>query len=225
MLGLPEPKRKRRKKPGRKPTGTCSDAPHRTRPVHRRYEPVHVVLRVRKDVPRLRKAAAFAAIRAAALRKIGKRLGFRVVHASIQGTHLHFIVEAEDREVLSRGMQALAISIAPGGSTAAGAVAGKVFAFRYHATPITPRQTRNALAYVLNNWRRHREDVLGEERQRAAMLDPYASGLSFDGWRESTVWQLPDGYEPLPVSPATTWLLRIGWRRHGALIGVREVPS
>jgi putative transposase len=222
VLGLVEPKRKRRKKPGRKPTGKCSDAPHRRRPVHRRSDPVHVVLRVKKDVPRLRKMTAFAAIRAA-LRKIGKRLGFRVVHASIQHNHLHFLVEAEDRELLSRGMQALAISIAKRLNRAWGR-SGKVFAYRFHATPITnPRQARNALAYVLNNWRRHREDF-GGERQRAAVLDPYASGLSFEGWAEHTRWEIPKGYEPLPVKPAKTWLLRVGWQR-GARISVHEVPS
>ena len=38
---------------------------------------------------------------------------------------------------------------------------GKVFQFRYHRVDITtPRQMRCALAYVLNNWRRHREDVM-----------------------------------------------------------------
>lgn len=35
---------------------------------------------------------------------------------------------------------------------------------------------------------------------------------------------LPVDYEPLPVSRPQTWLLSVGWRRHG-LISVREVPG
>jgi hypothetical protein len=125
--------------------------------------------------------------------------------------------------VLTRGMQALAISIARR-MNRVWKRSGKVFAYRFHATPIAnPRQARNALAYVLNNWRRHREDF-GGERQRAALLDPYASGVSFDGWRERSEWEIPTGYEPLPVRPARTWLLRAGWRRGGAPISVHEVP-
>ena len=35
---------------------------------------------------------------------------------------------------------------------------------------------------------------------------------------------VPDGYEPLPVAGAHSWLLTTGWRRH-ELIGLREVPG
>lgn len=222
-LALPLPKVKRRKKPGRKPTGRCSDAPHRKRPVHRKHHPIHVVLRVRKDVPRLRKSKLFVAIRVA-LRKLGMKLGFRVVHASIQHNHLHFLVEAVDRTVLSRGMQALAISLARKINCACKRT-GKVFAYRFHATEITnPRQARNALAYVLNNWRRHREDV-ASELARAATLDPYATGFAFDGWREADAARVPEGFEPLPSAPPKTWLLRVGWRLHHPLIGAFELPA
>jgi len=31
------------------------------------------------------------------------RLGFRLVHYSIQGNHLHLIVEAQDEKALARG--------------------------------------------------------------------------------------------------------------------------
>lgn len=59
---------------------------------------------------------------------------------------------------------------------------GHVFADRYHQEIIkTPRQARRTLSYVLNNWRKHRED-LENPRAMAAKLDPYASGLAFMGW-------------------------------------------
>jgi REP element-mobilizing transposase RayT len=221
VLALPKPKA--RKKPGPKPSGKRRDPRHRERPAHSRHHPVHVVLRVRKDVPRLRKARAFQAIRAA-LRAMGARVGFRVVHASIQHNHFHFLIEAEDRRALSRGVQALAISLARRINKAYGRK-GKLFAYRFHATAITsPRQARNALAYVLNNWRHHRED-LANPIARASALDPYATGVAFDGWREASAWRVPDGYEPLPVTSPETWLLRIGWRRAGPALGVYAVPS
>ena len=43
--------------------------------------------------------------------------------------------------------------------------AGKVFPDRYHAQIIrTPRQARHALAYVLNNWRKHGENKLADRK-------------------------------------------------------------
>jgi hypothetical protein len=144
-----------------------------------------------------------------------------VVHASIQHNHLHFLVEAEDRRALTRGMQALAISLARRINKRIGR-SGKLFAFRFHATAITnPRQTRNALSYVLNNWRHHKEH-LANPRARTMALDPYATGHAFDGWREDVTF--PDGFEPLPATSAETWLLRIGWRRAGPPISAFAIP-
>ena len=221
-LALPKPKAKhggKRAGAGR-PKGKGSDAPHRARPVHKKRHPVHVVLRAKQDVPRLRKANTFAAIRAA-MRAMGAKLDFRVVHASIQKNHLHFLVEAGDRHALTRGMQAFAISLARRINVTCGR-RGKVFAHRYHATTITnPLQARNALAYVLNNWRHHREDERNL-RARTAALDPYSTALAFDGWREATAWTAPD-FAPLPAARPETWLLKIGWRHH-PLISVYEVP-
>jgi REP element-mobilizing transposase RayT len=200
---------------GRKPTGAKHDAPHRKRPALSSKHPVHVVLRARRDVPRLRTGRAYAAIRRVLVRCLGKA-DFRVVHLSIQKNHLHFLVEANDRRALTNGMQSLAINAARALNRELGRE-GKVFAFRYHATQITTTwQTRNALTYVLNNWRKHRED-LENRRTMAARIDPYSSGISFTGWSIDERFAVPPGYDPLPVSPPTTWLLSTGWRRHGRI--------
>ena len=101
---------------------------------------------------------------------------------------------------------------------------GKVFAYRYHATAISnPRQMRNALSYVLNNWRRHNEDEKNHAA-RMATLDPYSTAIHFRGWKEAPKFAVPNGYEPLPSAEATTWLLRLGWQRHG-LISAYDVPG
>jgi REP element-mobilizing transposase RayT len=211
-----------RKGAGRKKTGRCSDAPHRERPAIRKHEVQHVVLRTRKDVPRLRRGATYAAISRALRHTLGEH-AFRVVHTSIQHNHLHFLIEADNKAAFSHGMRSLAI-------TAALAInkvcdrSGEVFAYRYHATAIrTPRQMRNALAYVLNNWRRHREDERSPAA-RMATLDPYSTAIHFRGWKQAPKFGVPAGYEPLPSAEATTWLLRIGWERHG-LISAFAVPG
>ncbi len=91
---------------------------------------------------------------------------------------------------------------------------GKVFEFRYHDTRITtPRQARNTLSYVLNNWRKHVQDVSNGRLSRRA-LDPYASGRALGAW--STTVET-DGPSILPVSPARTSLLRTDWLRFGRL--------
>lgn len=156
------------------------DPRHRARRELASKHPIHVVLRTRPELPRLRCGSAYRATRRVLRRYLG-RLDFRIVHVSIQHNHFHFLVEALNRRALSSRMQSLAINLANAINKDLGR-AGKVFAHRYHDTQITTaRQARSALAYVLNNWRHHRED-LASPRAMAAYLDPYASGLSFPGW-------------------------------------------
>src|SRR5207244_3065593 len=60
---------------------------------------------------------------------------------------------------------------------------GRVFADRYHVRVIkSPRQARNTLSYVLNNWRKHREDQAG--LPATWLVDPFSSGISFPDWKE-----------------------------------------
>ena len=208
---------------GRKATGKRVGPRHRPRPELSRHHPVHVVLKAVPEVGRLRRAKAYRAIRAALARALA-RGDFRVIHVSVQHNHIHLIVEADDRAALTRGIQGLSIAAAKRLNAELGRARGRVFLHRYHSTILTaPRQVRHCLAYVLNNWRRHRQD-----RGVASSVDRFSSGVSFDGWKETGgidfLKALPVDYEPLPVSRPQTWLLSVGWRRHG-LISVREVPG
>jgi REP element-mobilizing transposase RayT len=192
---------------GRKKSGLRRhDPPHRRRPELSSRHPVHVVLRTTRHIDRLRCGDIYHAIRRVLPRYLGLP-DFRIVHLSIQHNHLHLIVEAADRVRLARRMQSFGISAARAINRAHNIPRGQVFAYRYHATQIrTPRQARNTLAYVLNNWRRHRED-LQTEQTRNAWLDPYSSALSFTGW--SRRFAMPPGYLALPVSPPATALLKM----------------
>ncbi len=110
----------------------------------------------------------------------------------------------------------------------AGRRRGAVFPDRYHEEIIaTPRQARNALCYVLNNWRKHRE----AQRELAAgwLIDPFSSAWAFGGWAERGdspfAWKTRETYAPMLTAYPQTWLLREGWRRGGGAVSVYEVPG
>ncbi len=171
---------------------------------------------------------------AVAMRELHDRAegAFRIVHISIQRDHVHLLVEADHERALSNGMQRFQISAAKHMNAAISVRRterrrGSVFPDRFHQEIIeTPRQARHALSYVLNNWRKHRED--GAAVARAWNVDPFSTGISFDGWKQredADVWWKPrEGYDPLVVYLPRTWLLRVGWRKHGA-ISWTEVPG
>src|SRR5215468_5148623 len=101
----------KRRGAGRPPKGTRAGSPHKQRPfLHARY-PVHVTLRVVSAVGNLRRRCVYQAIREATL-TTARREDFRIVHLSIQRTHVHLLVEANDKAALARGMQGFQISAA-----------------------------------------------------------------------------------------------------------------
>lgn len=231
MVGVVEEKVKgkrggRRIGAGRKKTGRKLGGPHRARPPLLKKHPVHVVLRTTREFQRhvgtLRQRCFYEAIRRVLVRYLEGE-NFRVVHISIQKNHLHLLVEAANGKALSRGMQSFNINAARAINGAWGR-SGKVFAFRYHATQIkSDRYARNALSYVLNNWRRHREDF-ANGRLDTARLDEYSSAISFTGWTLRFGTPSDPTYEPLPVSPPRTSLLREDWKLYG-LISHDETPG
>src|SRR5258705_4361652 len=96
---------------GRKPTGKrAGSAPKERAELFARH-PVHVVLRVVGAVGNLRRRFTYKAIREATL-TTALREDFRIVHLSIQRTHLHLIVEANNKSALALGMQGFQISAA-----------------------------------------------------------------------------------------------------------------
>jgi REP element-mobilizing transposase RayT len=240
----------KRRGAGRPPKGRRAGAPHKKRPDLKPRFPVHVVLRVADDVGSLRKRHMYKAVREATISVAKRELhdkrngAFRIVHISIQRNHIHLLVEADHKLALSRGMQSFQISAAkhlnravsvvslrPGTPEYARAMAkrrrGTVFPDRFHQEIITTRkQARHTLAYVLNNWRKHREDREG--LASTWQVDPFSTGVFFDGWkeREDALTYMPyrSSYEPMVVYLPKTWLLREGWRMHG-LISFDYVPS
>ena len=183
--------------------------------------PCHVTLKVRRELPNLRTKHTVREIERSFVRGC-ERGSFRVVHYSIQSDHAHFVVEASGREALGRGMKSLAARFARAVNRALGR-SGRVLADRYHLRVLrTPREVRNALAYVLLNVRRHLAQRRGRAAVRGAAIDPASSGRWFDGWRRRRGADSRAG--PSAVAAPHTWLLETGWRRHG-LISPSEVPG
>jgi REP element-mobilizing transposase RayT len=192
---------------------------HRPRARVRAGTPVHISLRIRPDAAGLRRRKQHQAIRAV-MRKTGLKVGFRICQYSIQGNHLHLICEATDERTLARGVQGFSSLAARRINRILGR-RGKVFADRYHCHALTtPREVRNALCYVLNNWRRHEED-----RGTWWRTDPFSSADAFDGWTIGAVEPPSQRDGPAPVAPAESWLLTTGWRQYHPLISPTEVPG
>jgi hypothetical protein len=190
---------------------------HVRRPALTAAHPLHVTIRFAEGLPSLREPVLLARVRAA-LRAGKERFGLRVCHYSVQGNHMHLIVEASSRRALTLGMRGLGVRIARGVNGALGR-SGRIIGDRYHARALeSPRATRNALVYVLLNAARH--------RGRSERLDPASSGAVFDGWRTPPLARAgspPGDVADTVVAPAV-WLLRKAWRR-GGLIDPRVVPG
>jgi REP element-mobilizing transposase RayT len=220
----------KRRGAGRKPKGARAGEQHAARPAFKPYHALHVVMRIMADVGTLRRRKMYKALRAATI-TAALRERFRIVHVSLQRTHVHLIVEAEHKEALARGMQGFLISAARHINTALGdgqrRRRGPVFADRYHLEVITtPTRARHAISYVLNNFRKHGEDREG--LPSTWLVDPFSSGISFPDWKElqdqAWMWPIRETYDPLMVRRPQSWLLREGWKLAGE-ISAREVPS
>jgi len=221
----------KRRGAGRRPSGPRAGERHCRRPDFKASQPLHVVLRLVPAVGNLRRRTLYKAMRNATI-TAALREHVRITHISLQRTHVHMLVEAEHKAALARGLQGFQVSAAKHINTALGDGArrrrGKVFADRYHAELITsPTQARNAIRYVLSNWRRHKEDRQG--LPSTWLVDPFSSGILFPDWLELQdqpwMWPLRDTYDPLVVRTPRSWLLAEGWKRAGGPISAREVPG
>ncbi len=210
---------------GRKPKGLRAGVTHARRAALDPSKPLHITLRVVAAAAGLRTDKAYRAIRRALVVTAFSQLGFRIVHFSVQRTHIHMICEADNKDSLARGMQSFKISAAKQLNRELGRH-GRVFADRYHVEILgTPTQANHTLSYVLNNWRKH-----GEHRNTAGLyrgrVDPFSSGAQFYGW-SAPRWRTslyPRGYERVAIAAPLTWMLGVGYLRGGP-ISVFAVPA
>jgi REP element-mobilizing transposase RayT len=177
----------RRDGSGRKRLAPRALVPHRSRESVERLLPVHVTLRMANTVYNLRSERSFNALKRA-LRGAADRFGTRIIHFSVQGNHIHLIVETPDRESLYRAMKGLSVRIARRMNRMMNRK-GQVIGSRYHTNVLrSHRATWNVLHYVRENHRKH----FGKPGE-------WRTGISTDYFSS---WAKPI---PLPA-PKTTYL-------------------
>lgn len=173
----------------------------------------------------LRSQRGFACV-ARALAAERSRGELRIVHYSVQGNHLHLIVETADRETLARRMQGFGVRLARAINAMMRRRRGRVLGDRYHARVLaTPREAHRAIRYVLHNHATHTARNAAarssaqptapsrKRRSHAAVtsaLDLFSSAVTRaierDGPSGGT------GLVPLVAEPQS-WLLERGWLR------------
>jgi REP element-mobilizing transposase RayT len=159
----------KRRGAGAKRKGPRPRVEHQTRPELKPRFPVHVTSRILDGVCHLRQRHVFQLLKRA-FQSANQADEFHVVEYSVQGNHIHFLVEAEDTRALARGMQGLSVRVAKALNRAMRR-RGRVFADRYHAVVLrSPTQTARALHYVLHNRQHH-----APARYSASWRDPFSS--------------------------------------------------
>jgi REP-associated tyrosine transposase len=154
-----------RKGAGRKPKRERGGVPHLMRPALKRRFPVHATWKMGSAVWKLRSQRCFSVLKRA-MWKGSDQFGFRLVHYSVMGDHMHLLVEATDRRALGRGMKGLGVRIARALNRLMRR-RGNVLGDRYHAHILkTPTEVKRARHYLLTNAHKHYGWV---------GADPYAS--------------------------------------------------
>jgi len=143
----------KRRRGGRPPNGETAGVSHlRREPLKARF-PLHVTWRMRDHVWNLRAKRCLSVIQRAFL--VGRKDNFQVVHYAVMGNHVHMLVEADDNEALSRGMQGLAVRVVCALQQVMGK-RGSVFKDRFHSRVLrSPTEVKYARLYILNNARHH----------------------------------------------------------------------
>ena len=191
---------------------------HMKRPKVKYSTPLHLTLRLKKDLVNLRCGDVELAFETAAIK--AKAFGLRIVHYSLQNNHVHLIVEAGDNDMLARGMRSFGSCF---GKAVRKIVGGKggVFDGRFHLHVLkNPTEMRNALAYVLQNFSKHSKLL--------KHVDRYSSAPYFGDWRQllgsraGPILSAMGKPPPLPehLSSPRSWLAQTGWMKAKVSRGV-----
>lgn len=143
-----------------------------------------------------------------------KKFGFRVVHYSLEGNHVHIFAEVDDKDALAKGMMSFGSSFGKAIRKFNGGT-GPVFMGRYHVRVLkNPTQTKQALAYVLFNRAKH--------TKWHPEINEYSSNVHFKEWdkllgkKRGPVYKGYAGLNrelPSYLSPPRSWLAKAGWMK------------
>ena len=133
--------------------------------------PLHVTMRMTHGVWNLRSWRSFYKLEKA-LEKAKDRLGMRIIHYSIQGNHMHLIVECIDRTALHRAMKGFSVRVARKMNDLMHRK-GRVIGDRYHSRVLrSERAAKVAIRYVKDNHLKHKTSVPWSWK---ADSDPFSS--------------------------------------------------
>jgi hypothetical protein len=166
---------------------------HRTREKLAPRLPVHVTVRMLDAVESMRQPHLFKVVARAFWAAQGT-FGMRLTHFSVQGKHLHLIVEGVDKPGLRRAMTGLNVRIARGLNRAMYSM-GRCVKERYHTHILkTPGEVRQAIHYVLKNHEHH---------TGSKAPDPCSSVLNPQLVVEPQAWLLQHAFDP-PIRKSQT---------------------
>ncbi len=146
-----------------------------------------------RHVYNLRSERAFSVV-GRALAAAAERLGVRIVVFSVQGNHVHLVVEAERSDSLSRAIQGFSIRVAKGLNQMMGR-SGRVLDDRYHGHVLrTPNEVRRAVTYVRHNHRKHMAQI--GKPLPAGYVDEYSSHAASVSLPAPKTWLLRTSLPP-----------------------------
>lgn len=189
---------------------------HRVREIVSARTPLHINFKYRTQI---KNKFCLKLLKKAIMNARSK--GLRIVHFSLQSNHIHLIIEAENNEILTKGMRSLTITFAKG------LKAGKVQLERYHLHVLrTIREAKNATLYVLFNQQKH-------EKGKYSKIDEFSSLLLIDKSleiirnfvRKNRITLTIKRIDPWKLDHERSYLLKEGLRQISLRLATSENPS
>jgi len=129
-----------------------------------------------------------------AIARAANRFRVRIVEFSVQGNHMHLVVEATETGALSRAIQGFSVRVARGLNRMMKR-RGRLLADRFHAHVLEwPTEARNAVLYVRNNRRKHLAQI--GQIVSASYIDQYSSAAKVIGLPEPETWLIKRAVGP-----------------------------
>ncbi len=191
---------------------------HLARPEISGKHPLHINVKIQKNLPNLRTKKLFNIVKKAILR--ARLRGFRINHFAVLKNHIHLIAEGKDKKQMGKAMQAFTLSLAKSINRTCKRK-GKVFVDRYHLHILkTPLEVKNALKYVFKNAAKH--------YSLENIFDPYSSLIAFKekerllGQAGFIIPKILSSFDEIYhhlqsiihiIDPARSWLLKTGWTK------------
>jgi len=138
---------------------------HRERPFLTKAASLHLTVKVKRIKADMKNKAVLSILKRAIMN--ARKQGLRVIHFTLEYDHIHLLIEAENNEILGKGMQSFGVTF----SKAINRMkkqSGGVYKHRYHFRQISGvRQLKNVLNYIFTNGVKH--------KTAKSLVNPYNS--------------------------------------------------